>query len=265
MYRYFLSVISIFKNEAHILEEWLEHYLKEGVEHFYLLNNNSTDNFKDILNKYSQFVELYDARENYTQVKHLNSQLDEIKTNSEWILYSDLDEFVFTKQNYKTLPDTIKLLDYKIDNLGQIRIPWIIFSSNGFIEQPSFVIPSFVDRKDYSNNPGKQSKNNCKYIAKTKLIIDLNVHHVNTKGKTILSNGDVYKKNKFFITDNVLEDHLLQCNHYVNQSRKWFLNVKATRGSVSKKEHINLRDLEYFNKYDQFTGYTDTLLKNKIY
>ncbi len=128
MYRYFLSVISIFKNEAHILEEWLEHYLKEGVEHFYLLNNNSTDNFKDILNKYSQFVELYDARENYTQVKHLNSQLDEIKTNSEWILYSDLDEFVFTKQNYKTLPDTIKLIDNKIDNLGQIRIPWIIFS-----------------------------------------------------------------------------------------------------------------------------------------
>ena len=45
MKKYFLSVLSIFKNESHILEEWLNHYINEGVDHFYLLNNNSDDNY----------------------------------------------------------------------------------------------------------------------------------------------------------------------------------------------------------------------------
>ena len=36
MKKYFLSVLSVFKNESHILEEWLNHYINEGVEHFYL-------------------------------------------------------------------------------------------------------------------------------------------------------------------------------------------------------------------------------------
>jgi hypothetical protein len=32
-----LALISVFKNESHILEEWIEHYLKEGINHFFLL------------------------------------------------------------------------------------------------------------------------------------------------------------------------------------------------------------------------------------
>ena len=32
-------IVAIFKNESHILEEWIQHYIKEGVQHFYLINN----------------------------------------------------------------------------------------------------------------------------------------------------------------------------------------------------------------------------------
>ena len=37
--KYYLSVVSIFKNESMILEEWIKHYIKENVQLFYLVNN----------------------------------------------------------------------------------------------------------------------------------------------------------------------------------------------------------------------------------
>ena len=42
---YKLSVGSIFKNESQGIKEWIEHYLNHGVEHFYLINDNSNDNY----------------------------------------------------------------------------------------------------------------------------------------------------------------------------------------------------------------------------
>ena len=35
-----LSVMAIFRNEAHLFKEWIEHYYSEGVQHFYLINHN---------------------------------------------------------------------------------------------------------------------------------------------------------------------------------------------------------------------------------
>lgn len=65
--KYYLSVGAIFKNEAHILEEWIQHYLAEGVDHFYLIDNGSTDNFMEILNRYTDKVTLYSDDTRYRQ------------------------------------------------------------------------------------------------------------------------------------------------------------------------------------------------------
>ena len=36
---YYFSLLGIFKNEADGMQEWLEHYLWQGVEHFFIINN----------------------------------------------------------------------------------------------------------------------------------------------------------------------------------------------------------------------------------
>lgn len=48
---YNLSICAIFKNESHILDEWIQHYLKRNINHFYLINYNSTDDYIPIINK----------------------------------------------------------------------------------------------------------------------------------------------------------------------------------------------------------------------
>ena len=42
---HFLSIIAMFKNESYIIEQWIQHYLLEGVNHFYLIDNGSTDDY----------------------------------------------------------------------------------------------------------------------------------------------------------------------------------------------------------------------------
>ena len=50
--KYTVAVCAIFKNESVFLKEWLEYHLLIGVEHFYLYNNFSEDNYQDILAPY---------------------------------------------------------------------------------------------------------------------------------------------------------------------------------------------------------------------
>lgn len=50
--KHYLSILSIFKNEAPFLKEFIEYYLLMGVDHFYLYNINSEDDYADILRPY---------------------------------------------------------------------------------------------------------------------------------------------------------------------------------------------------------------------
>src|SRR6266480_3576021 len=51
---YYLSACAIFRKEAPYLAEWLVFHLGVGVEHFYLYENRSTDDFRTVL---APFVE----------------------------------------------------------------------------------------------------------------------------------------------------------------------------------------------------------------
>ncbi len=50
--KYYLSICAIFKNEAAYLGEWIEFHRLAGVEHFYLYNNLSDDNYFSVLKYY---------------------------------------------------------------------------------------------------------------------------------------------------------------------------------------------------------------------
>ena len=60
---YSISVLAMFKNEYSTIKEWIEHYLAEGVEHFYLIDNGTNDNTYNIISRYSHYITLIkDAR-----------------------------------------------------------------------------------------------------------------------------------------------------------------------------------------------------------
>jgi len=81
--KYYLSLMSMFKNEAEIMKEWLDHHLGHGVDHFYLVDDNSDDNYGEILKPYIQkkLVTMFSAPPKslqYRQVATYNKVLREI-------------------------------------------------------------------------------------------------------------------------------------------------------------------------------------------
>lgn len=51
--KYYFSVCCIFKDEAKYLGEWIEYNRIIGVDHIYMYNNNSTDDFRSIIDSYN--------------------------------------------------------------------------------------------------------------------------------------------------------------------------------------------------------------------
>ena len=48
-YKYYLSVCVCIKNEGIYINEFIQHYMNQGVDHFYIINNNSDDNINEMV------------------------------------------------------------------------------------------------------------------------------------------------------------------------------------------------------------------------
>ena len=112
MKKYYLSVLAIFKNETYVLKEWIDHYISEGVEHFYMIDNNSNDNPDTILKPYIDdgMVDLFHERrkQRFIQLPAYNRLFPKLKVESEWLLVIDLDEIMYARNGYNTIIDFIR-------------------------------------------------------------------------------------------------------------------------------------------------------------
>jgi hypothetical protein len=181
--KYYLTIGAIFKNESHILQEWLSHYLYHGVEHFYLLNDKSTDGYMKILQPYinKDIVTLYELEDegkyNRRQGTLYKQYFMELVKNKvmKFLMIVDLDEFV-----YSPLCIDIKNILKKYEDYALIEIDWSIFGSNGHIKQPKYVVDSFTMKSDDHKIRG------FKQICNTDFIIsEIGVHEHHTMGPTI--------------------------------------------------------------------------------
>lgn len=255
MTKYFLCVYAIFKNEAVIFKEWLEHYINEGVEHFYLIDNGSNDNYKDIVKDYKQYITLFEDPERHNQVGLYNKYVLPHAKETEWLIGCDFDEFIWATNG--TIASTLKTVD---DDIGMIEVPWTMFGSAGHIDQPEYVIPSFTKRFNCNN----EFTINAKSIARGKWVRELNVHYFNiSDGRTvdaILKDRDPNPNAQ--ISEDILNNSKFRLNHYAIQSYNWFKDVKSTRGDVASSHVENIRNDKYFKDYD-FNDYEDNVLAEK--
>jgi hypothetical protein len=246
-FKYRLAIGAVFKNESHVLKEWLDYYLKAGVEHFYLVNNNSTDDYGPILKFHADRVTLFHDTRHPCQLQAYNELiLPASQKEAEWLLVVDLDEFVYNPQGS---PISTVLERYR--HFGGVSSPWIFFGSNQHDSQPISIISGFTKRMYYGT--GKQV--NVKNFYQTRYLKQLYPHHaefdsrqfvVSSKSHTRIANGRDWVSENDLTFDRF--DFLT--NHYAIQSREWFMRVKVPRGDVHSSRHDQLRNEEYFSRYD---------------
>jgi len=253
---YYFTIGAIFKNESHILKEWIEHYLYHGIEHIYLINDYSTDNYLEILKPFidNNKVTLYDCK---IIMKNVNCQ--HIKYNlyfqkhlkeTKWFGIFDLDEFLYSPIEID-LKNVLEI--YENENL--LHINWVNFGSSGFKIQPKKVVSNFINRGDYDSikNGPDGRYNSYKSIVKTDGNIKLGIH-------THYYNNIKLGKNVSFNEKNTP----LLINHYVIQSLEFWINVKMTRGDADNWYNAKgwERNIKLFNDTD--TNHNkDTRLKQQ--
>ena len=151
--KYYLSICAIFKNEAPYLKEWIEYHRLVGVEHFYLYNHESSDNFSEVLQPYveSGLVEItnwftikLDHFWTEAQLRAYNNCVQKTKSETTWLAVVDIDEFIVPVKDPDLAAYLTKYDD--IEEVGGIRINWQLYGTSWLpsIPKDKLLIESLV-------------------------------------------------------------------------------------------------------------------------
>ena len=226
--RHELAVCAIFKDEAAYLREWVEFHHLVGVDKFYLYNNNSTDNFAEVLQPYvaSGLVDICDWRLHPGQMPSYNHCLQTHRNCARWMTFIDIDEFLFpAKEDRLTdvLPD--------FQEYPGVAVSWVMYASSGHILKPDgLVIENFVKCQHEGN----------KHI---KLIVDpqrtreiLSAHHASYRDGALTVNELKRPVEGMFSTPPSITR--LRINHYWTKSVEEFFLSKVARGETNNNPYL---------------------------
>lgn len=132
LFPYDLAIVSMMKNAAPYIEEWLEYHLLAGVNHFFIYDNDSEDNFAEVLKPYidAGLVTYIFYPGKRVMMAAFNEAIERYEFLCRYISFVDDDEFIFPKDNRSIaeVTDEIWIDDKKI---GGLEISWITFGSSG--------------------------------------------------------------------------------------------------------------------------------------
>ncbi len=135
--RYELTACLKFKNAARFLPEWIEFHQIVGFEHFYLYNNNSTDDYLGELAPYREegSVTLYEWPEVPAFPKSDEHCVAHHRHEARWIAFLDDDEFLFPVKG----TDVRKILK-RYESFPAVAVHWLTFGSSGHVRRPQGLV-----------------------------------------------------------------------------------------------------------------------------
>ncbi len=215
---YYLSVAAIMKNEKPYLKEWLEYHLMQGIEHFYLCDNDSTDGTE-------QYLQPYIANNTITYIKQsgTNQQLKcyekivaKYKNETEWLAFIDLDEYLVPLKA-PNMPAFLK----EFEDVSEVSLNWMNYGDSGAISRPTGLITEFF------TSHGRYLNHTVKSIVRPEKVIDFNAfgsnHYMRVEGASV---NEYHKPVEFMLNFNISADKA-RVNHYILKSFAEFLYKKG--------------------------------------
>lgn len=245
----FLTVGVMFKNESHVLKEWLDHYIYHGVDHIFMINDGSTDDYKSVLKPYldNNYITLFDASD-FPRFNKRQALLYDLfflphSRHVEWMAVLDMDEFLYSPYEVN-----LKKVFLSYENYASVQVNWAVFSSNNLEKQPFSVVEGFTKRaylktfqREILLNPGIGTEKHLTYksISRLSCVRRLFAHFSIVNGDTL----DL----TVFLTDKL---PFLIVNHYFCQSREYWKNKKMPSGSANMTPDFINRGWELFDSRD---------------
>lgn len=139
-----------FRDEARFLEEWLEYYLAAGVDHFFLYNNFSIDNYQDVLRPYLDRGQatLIDWPRKPASPAAEHDCITRTRGRFEWVGFIDADEFVVVRDGR-----SIQQFLGEFGNVAAVALHWYYYGSSGHEQRPQdWVICAYTRRAAAPNH-----------------------------------------------------------------------------------------------------------------
>lgn len=254
--KYNVAVCAIFKNEAPYLKEWLEYNHLVGVEHFYMYNNNSEDEYESVLAPYIQsgLVTLIQWPHNQAQIRCYKDCIKNYSDETKWLGFIDIDEFIVPK----AADNLYSLLKPFEKNRGSVKLYWRMYGTSGRMNRnmQGLVSEDFTVCWDKYYEVGK-----CFYNTAFDFDYDTKkndgLHHcfwANYKGMN-LPPVNVFDRVCIGIHNSVPHVQMpVQLNHYFTKSVEEYA-MKKSKGDVFFAQ--NPHDEEYFYHHEMYCTSTD--------
>ena len=245
-----LAFVLIAKNEAPYIEEWINFHHKQGASHFFIYDNESTDNLREVLTPYIEqgLVTYKLIKGKRRQLDAYNMAVHDYGRKFRYMAVIDADEFVYVRdENYRekgfNLYEFVDDFMKSHENAGGIAINWCIFGSNGHITKPEGnVLENYTmcSEKDFS--PNLFIKTICDPL-KVRYYGD---PHFPVYLKGFYNLGEDGEIVRISVSKKVNVSKI-RINHYFTKSREEY-TLKKNRG---KADRDDLRTMEDFYGHDQ--------------
>jgi hypothetical protein len=242
-----LVICAIFKNEAPYLYEWLSYHAYVGVKHFFLYDNNSDDNSREV-------IESWPERDKVTVIDwpHIPGQnaayrhmIETHRNKDTWCAFIDCDEFL-TPQRGGSLREA---LDWFEPRCNGFLVHWLMFGSSGQVNaSPGPVTERFVRRAQTSFPPNNFGKSVVRLNRATEVAF---CHIIRCIGDMLNDNGEVIDQLGSGSHTNS-SHNLLALNHYYTKSLTEWQKRRSMGKADKTQDASDFRRLEEdFHRHDQ--------------
>jgi len=248
-----VSICTMIHNEGYFIEEWIAYHLLIGVDHFYIYNDESTDDIADILAKYIELgivslipwnhsiqtvdPALVEYEPQYTRPQRfaIADCLINHKKESEYFGIWDMDEFAVLNDSFADINTFLRFNDQTADDY---EIPTTTFGSSGYNTTPNaLVIDTYLMRSKYTvfgMNPDDR-KFSGKSLYKSGCGLP-NVHHtaelVRTEQyacrKTVRNGWIIAVENRAQMGLTINHYAVKSWEHYKAKAEKWHFDLDRT-------------------------------------
>lgn len=237
--KYYLAVCAIAKNEGPYFKEWIEWHRSQGVEKFYIYDNESTDCTKEVLAPYieSGLVEYCYWPGQKQQLATYDDCFEKHRLEARWIAVIDLDEYIVPIKE-RNICEFLR----RMEEFAVVEINWLVYGSGGAKKhEPGGVMERFRRH----SLPEHKLNTHVKSIADPRRVCTMTGCHeaARISGKAADSHGVPLKKG---FRDRIPQQDVIRINHYAVKSYEEFL-AKRSRG---RARVTTMRDMSYFEQYD---------------
>lgn len=126
--KYTLTIFCVIKEENEYLEEWIKYYLKLGVEHFCIFNNESKTPVGETLAslKLNNVSTVTIIKGQVAQLKAYNLGTELFGKETQWMAFIGTDEFLVPKN-----ANNLQQFLHAYRKFGGLGVNWLVFGSSG--------------------------------------------------------------------------------------------------------------------------------------